>query len=113
MCIELILVCMISCLARTCCLARSEACQALEVWGSQHGRASVAWSGEVPEHGRAHWHGQGRALLWKSRSCVALACFSCTGQVSISSAGTGVLLGTAWGVHLSGSLRHLRHGRAP
>ncbi|KDP27540.1 hypothetical protein JCGZ_20105 [Jatropha curcas] len=87
--------------------------QALEVWGSQHGPCGSARSRGVPGHGRAYWHGYGCALFWKCGSCVALACFSCTGQVSISSVRTGVLFGTAWGVHLSGSPRHLRLGRAP
>ncbi|KDP42722.1 hypothetical protein JCGZ_23662 [Jatropha curcas] len=76
-------------------MARSGACQALEVWMSQHGLRCLARSGEVPEHGRAR--------LWKSGTYVARACFSCTGQVFISNAGTGVRFSTGWGVRASGS----------
>ncbi|KDP35534.1 hypothetical protein JCGZ_08972 [Jatropha curcas] len=99
-----------------CCLAWSWACQALEVWGSKHGPCGSARSGGVSRHGRAYWHGCGRALFWKSGSCVARACFSCTGQASVSSARTGVFFGTAWGVRLLAlcfDLPCVWHGRAP
>ncbi|KDP26933.1 hypothetical protein JCGZ_21026 [Jatropha curcas] len=82
-------------------MARSGACQPMEVWMPQHGPRYLARSGEVPEHRRASWHEQGRARLWKSGIYVARACFSCTGQVFISNAGTGVRLNMGWGVHAS------------
>ncbi|KDP32199.1 hypothetical protein JCGZ_14947 [Jatropha curcas] len=84
----------------------SGAYQALEVWGSQHRPCCLSRSREVPEHGLAYWHGQGRARLWKSVTYVARACFSCTSQVFISNARTG------WSVRASGSLGQLWHGRA-
>ncbi|KDP33237.1 hypothetical protein JCGZ_13509 [Jatropha curcas] len=67
--------------ARACALARAGACTPLEVWKlcstgvlQLHGPSFYLQCG----HGRASWHGLGRASLWKSEAFEARACILCS-----------------------------------